>query len=497
MTDGSPQTQVGTIRIIGYRTAPDAPATGNPMLRLVGPILRHAELITNCADSTADFVAIQRVALPHDWAVIAAEVIAADPTIAAVVITGSDVPAGSDAFAEAGAGIVVARRAINEVGGLHVPGADPEGLGAEPDLQWRLAARGYRIVTLPLGPAGCYPRSIPLQTRLAVLMNNLEADTLGRCLPALVMASVTEPLRTGGADTVALDLQRSPGGDDVGTLSLAHAALRGIRAGVDLSDDLPDIAGTRVVSQATRRLTDRVMAPSIAPYLQATAVQAAVTAEIAHALPWQIDAGRRLHTLIISGHPPDSAGAARVAAIEAAARTTQEVLVASPADAVDQRWADAVVLEGVYARTVPWATSGHVPVLVDLTQWRFEDDLRSEHSGLERNAGRFGMSTDLLLETLTRADMIVVADDDQRDVALGLLAGCERLNDVVYDEDASLKSLVSILDPDGIAHWCIRPRRAIDLVLTLIKDSPAEEPGPMSTIRRLSRPLRRVMGGAR
>jgi hypothetical protein len=92
------------------------------------------------------------------------------------------------------------------------------------------------------------------------MVDNLERPTLAACLPGIVLAAVTSSLHEHGADTRALDLQRSPGGDAVGTLAVPADALAGVRDVTELSRLLPDLTDARRVALSTRRVSDRVLA---------------------------------------------------------------------------------------------------------------------------------------------------------------------------------------------------------------------------------------------
>ncbi len=483
---------LSTYLIVGLGVAPASRGMADVAVEFAGPFDKMAPAVAATATTTADFIAVQRQPIAGPWALEAAALLTAQPDIGAVVVTSPDISHGSDVFAETGAALVVSRRLLTEVGGLQGTELDPLAPGAEADLQWRLAARGYRIAALPLGPKGCFPRIVPLTSRLAVLIENLEPTSLAQALPSLVLTATTDSLRSAGADTSALDLQRSPGGDDVGTLPLPSAALVGPAAVVRLTRELPQFQTRRLASQRTRRVSDRVLAAGITSYLEATSRQCGVTAEMAEALPGWL-APERLRTLIVSSGEVDHEW---VSAVTSSLQTEVRLRTLNdPPSPSDQSWADSIILEGVYLRSVPWVASSPTPVLVDLSHWSFTPDLSAESPGLLQGlATTLGLHTELLLETVKRADLLVVGDEEQRDLALGLLAGCGRLTDVVYDEDASLKSIIDELSTSQIAQWCSRPRRAIDLVHTFIPNEPGQAQTALSVAKKLTQPVRRAVG---
>lgn len=499
MTDDSDVTLLRTFLVIGIGLAPTATGLPAERTRRQGPIASVTALRQAIAEAPSDYVAIQRTALPGTWVRDAALLIETDPRIGAVVVTGPEHARGDDLFAEAGAALVVGRHALHEVGG-HLSGVTLLE-GVEADLQWRLAARGYRIVALPAGPRGCFPRPLSLTCRLGLMVDNLERPTLAACLPGIVLAAVTSSLHEHGADTRALDLQRSPGGDAVGTLAVPADALAGVRDVTELSRLLPDLTDARRVALSTRRVSDRVLAPGVAAFVEVTQRQAGVSGIVADAFPLHLDDRPRLRVLLLTSFGPTGPETTWLEAVTAALTDRVDVrcrrLGVDAFDESDAAWADAVVLEGVYLRSVPWLARLDLPILVDCTRWGFADDLRADQAGLVRGAPHNGAHARPLFETASRADMFVVDGDEQRDLVLGLLAGCGRLNDLVYDEDASLRTLVDTLDPTAIALWCAAPRRAIDLVHTFVVDEQPEPGGALERVRRAAGPLRRLIPAGR
>ncbi len=487
-----------TYLIVGYLMTPRATADpASPSIRLVGPVDTVDALIGATSNPVTDYVAVQRVPLPDGWIFDAAQMMEHDLSVGAVVVVGPDTPRGTVVFAEAGAAVVVRAGILSDLGGFHVSQTNLDAQGAEADLQWRVSARGYRVVALPVGPEGCFPRPLRLPVRLALLIDNLELDTLSHALAPILLATVTGPLRSHGINTAMLDLQRSPGGDEADSVGMDTRALSGAREVVELSRMVPDRVAYRRAAQATRRVTDRVLGKEIAAYLERTASLAGVDSEIAAALQSGNSARPQLRTLVATSYAEGTPGYERISRLverldpDFTVLNVPDVGALDPAALAELASVDVIILEGVYLRAVPSFASLPIPLVVDLSCWEFQEDLYSEPPGLVRRTGRVGTHSALLAETVSRADLVVVSDDDQRDVALGLLAGCGRLNDLVYDEDASLKTLVACLDEAQLAAWCANPRRAADLVDTfLLRDVTA---GPTGIAARLTRPLRRLL----
>ena len=478
--------------IVGVGWSPIAPPAALGTAQLVGPVGSAHALITETAKARAPFVALQREHLPSDWLRSAVDLLGTDPAIAAVVVSGTECEPDRSAFAAVGAGLLLRSSVLHEVGGFHDLGDDVACLGTEADLQWRIAARGYRVATLPCGPSGCYPKRLELPTRLALMADNLDPETLGRCLPAFILAAVTSPLQ--GSDTAALDLQRSPGGDDVGALSVAPEALAGAREVIGLSRALPAVSESRIATQSTRRVSDRVLAGPIAAFLSETAEVARVTEDISAALPWTVDPDPRMHVLVLLSPSVATEVPGWIADFTSAApdlEVTSQVVEGSTGEKPMGADPDVVVLVGVYLRQAPWVAKLGVPVVSHLGNWGYQSDLTRDVVGLVRGGLMAGLHAQLLVETIQRSDLVAVGDEVQRDELLGLMAGCGRVNDRLYDEDASLRSVVDVLTPGQVAEWCTRPRRAVDLVHTFLAPEGAQD-APAGVLDRIKGPLSRL-----
>lgn len=422
--------------------------------------------------------------LPEDW-LWQALMLLEDPLTASVVV-GPDGRGDDEVIAVPGSATVFRSEALREIGGFWWP-FDNEGF--EEDAQWRLVSRGYRVERI--AAPGAAERSLASSTRLALLTNNLGQEALERLLPLAVMAAVAGPLRTAGVDTDVLDLQRSPGGDDIGTLSIPRDALEGVRQLDAYGDLLPDVAATRRETQQSRRLSDHVLAGPISAFLEDTWSQlGGIPPEAEAAFGRGFESREPLHALMIGPGAPDAGAGISEWETEVATHLRVSVTHLSASTGKVHEWADGawnpvigstesvrscadlIILEGVYIRAVPWVSAVSTPILVDCTHWPFEEDLRSEHSGLTSRPDDHGVHAHLLAETLARADKILTSTESRRDFLLGHLSGIKRVNPLVYDEDHSLRSLVDTLsaeDWSALTDWCARPARAVDLVRSFEK----------------------------
>src|SRR5665648_263324 len=141
------------------------------------------------------------------------------------------------------------------------------------DLGWRLNLLGYRVRYEPGSVAyhrhhvtmekfGSFRETYLLERNaLLTMYKNYDDETLARVLPAALALSVRRSLARAGADATVLDLQRSPGGDDVGTLELPKMALTGAYAIDYFVEQLPSLIESRADLQARRRRSDRDLFP--------------------------------------------------------------------------------------------------------------------------------------------------------------------------------------------------------------------------------------------
>ena len=345
------------------------------------------------------------------------------------------------------------------------------------DLQWRLNLNGHRVLAVD-GPLT--PRSVTTvgdeQRRVSAVLTALTvlpgSSLRGPLTSVAELYLVSAALHGASMDTSTLDLQRSPGGDDVITLSVPasgiaaglglDAALDGIeatsraRASVQLRRRVPDRALTRLMEPALAHLlgaetaADRTLLTGL---LDICGMRSALT-EPLHMLVVAPETGpareraERLAQLVEAGVTVRIVGSATGQVLEAG-RSLECALHEQPA------WADVIVFIAATFDALPGAARAEAPLVVDLSTLDVVTWLLEGPPSGHRSAALQAM--------VTRADLVLAADVRQRDLLLGALAGQVRVNAAVYDEDPSLMSLVRT-DDEGraLAEFCRRPVRAAD-----------------------------------
>lgn len=358
------------------------------------------------------------------------------------------------------------------------------------DLQWRLNLNGHRVLGLD-GPVAPHS-SVTIgdeQSRVSSILTALtilpSSALRGPITSAAELYLVSGALREGSVDTSALDLQRSPGGDLEGSLTVSA---RGVAAAFGLDAALDKIASAtvaRAAVQIRRRVPDRALTPFM---VDAVAhMLGAESADDRQRLDTLLDiCGVRpalvepLHVLVVApgiGAARDRAVALSqqlrgAATVRLVSSDTGEVLEGgTPLDSPlheQPTWADVMVLIGVTLDDMPGAAQSEAALVIDLCTVDVIEWLLSGPPS--------GHRSDALQAMLTRADLVLTSETRQRDLLLGALAGQERVNAAVYDEDPSLTSLIRT-DRAGKAleAFCRRPIRAADSNL-----APYVQPGKKS-----------------
>ncbi|SDM36247.1 hypothetical protein [Actinomyces ruminicola] len=369
--------------------------------------------------------------------------------------------------------------------------ADPE--TALFDVQWRLSLLGHRVVTVP-GPASpAVPHTAEeiatrMRSVLGMMSTNLGPQWRGALLSAAQIFALASPLHVAGVDTTVLDLQRSPGGDDVGDVLVPAAGLTGAYAIDRQLKDLEETQGVREYVQRVRRVPDRALADLIAAALPTLlgihdAAQHEQFDRIASLVGLNTLMREPLHVLVVA--PTVGAGAekadhlAQVLGDSVLLRRvdpdtdtmTQGDVSLSGLAAEHTDWADVIALIGVVLADAPGTAFTRTPLLADLS---VVDIL-----GWMMNTARTDRRGDALEDLCKRADRLLVSDAVQRDILLGALAGAGRVNDVVYDHDPSLNSLVDV-DADGRAleDFCRHPMQAADASSMSAEEAAAAVPKP-------------------
>ncbi|HEX3623420.1 MAG TPA: glycosyltransferase [Acidimicrobiales bacterium] len=140
-----------------------------------------------------------------------------------------------------------------------------------------------------------------------------------------------------------------------------------------------------------------------------------------------------------------------------------------PVEAVDdhgladvERWCDVLVFQGWLVHNRPFLLESDKVLVADVY-----DPLHLEQLEQGRDDGRRGRllavqsATAVLNEQLLRGDFFLCASEKQRDFWLGQLSALGRVNPLTYDEDETLRSLISVV-PFGVSEQPpVRTRAAI------------------------------------
>jgi len=366
------------------------------------------------------------------------------------------------------------------------------------DFGWRLNLLGHRVRYVPTSIAyhkhhvamkkfGNFRESYLLERNaLLAMYKNYDDASLAKALPAAMALAVRRSIARTGIDASSLDLQRSPGGDDVGTLNVPKMALSGPFAIDYFVDQLPSLLASRRELQGLRRRTDRDLFPlfreMIEPaYGMPTYLAAHEVLVDAFGIVEHFTARHRI--LVVTGEPllDRMAGPAiRAWEIAKALGPEHEVRLASTGgDKVTHPdfevlaaggsalreltdWADVIVFQGFLLEAAPWLIASSKIIVADVYDpFHLEQLEQARDLGSEGRATSVRETTRILNEQLERADFLMCASEKQRDFWLGQLAGQGRINPTVYDEDQSLDSLISVV-PFGISDEApVQTRHAI------------------------------------
>lgn len=360
------------------------------------------------------------------------------------------------------------------------------------DLQWRLNLAGFRVLALD-GPLRTRPTTTigEQRARIAEMLSAVSvlpgSELRGPLTSAAELYLLHSGLYRAGVDTTTLDLERSPGGDDVGTLRLPAAGMATV-LGLDAAlDTVPETAWTRRTVQSRRRVPDRSLTPMLEPAL-GHLLGADSTEDLARLSEVLDLVGVRprlddlLHVLVVAGPSAEAEARARSLADELRGEVRLRLVVDGAVDdasplADQPAWADAIVLVAATLDDLPGAVRCQAPLLADLSTLDVVEWLVSGPASGHRAVA--------LRDLVSRADVVLARDAQQRDVLLGALAGQVRVNAAVYDEDPSLMSLVRVAGDGDLGAFCRSPRRAADANLP-----PFERPQRQSDLALAAKVLR-------
>jgi GT2 family glycosyltransferase/glycosyltransferase involved in cell wall biosynthesis len=367
------------------------------------------------------------------------------------------------------------------------------------DLGWRINLLGHRVRYVPTSVAyhrhhvtmkkfGNFRESYLLERNALLMMyKNYDDASLARTLAPAMALAVRRSLARTGTDATSLDLQRSPGGDDVGTLTVDKMAMTGAYAIDYFVEQLPSLLESREEIQATRRRSDRDLLPLFRETIEpAYGIPSYLAAHEVLVRAFGIDEtlrGRQ-RVLVVTGEPLlermagpairawEIAGAlsadhdVRLLSTGGAQVASERFGVLASRSAKELRaqtdWADVIVFQGFLLEAAPWLVGSRKILVADIYDPMHLEQLeQAKDLGPEGRAASIREVTRVLNEQLRRADFLLCASDKQRDFWLGQLAGQGRINAAVYDEDASLSSLIGVV-PFGIEDSApVQQRHAI------------------------------------
>ncbi len=356
------------------------------------------------------------------------------------------------------------------------------------DLGWRLNLLGYKVRYVP-GSVAFHKHHVTMKkfgnfreayllerNALLSMYKNLDDESLAKALPAAMALAVRRSIARAGVDASALDLQRSPGGDDIGTIEVPKMALTGFFAIDYLVDQFPGLAESRQELQARRRRSDRELFPLFRHAIEpAYAIEGYNSAHdnLVDAFGIAEHFVSKHRVLVVTGEPllERMAGPAiRAWEIARALAPEHDVRLLSTAGVkvtseefevvhsaghplrAHTDWADVIIFQGFLLEGAPWLKDSTKILVADVY-----DPIHLEQLEQARDLGDVGRlhsvqeTTRVLNEQLRRADYVLCASEKQRDFWLGQLAGQGRVNPAVYDEDHSLDSLIGVV-PFGIAN---------------------------------------------
>jgi GT2 family glycosyltransferase/glycosyltransferase involved in cell wall biosynthesis len=367
------------------------------------------------------------------------------------------------------------------------------------DLGWRLNLLGHRVRYVPgsiafhkhhasMAKFGNYRETFLLERNaLMSMVKNYEDASLARTLPAALALAVARSVERGEVDPGALDLKRSPGGDDVPTMEVPKVTMAGLLAVADAVRQVGGLAATRKDLQDRRVRSDLELAPLFRQAL-----------EPAYPLPHYLAAHEELvsafgiaelfatrrRILVITGDPlaAKMAGPAirawniseklaeehdvRLVSTSSAAINHQafDVSAVVRPDALKEHeaWADIIIFQGFAMSSAPWLVRSRKIIVCDIYDPMHLEQLeQTRGQDSVQRAADVTSTTNVLNQQLSRGDFFLCASDKQRDFWLGQLAAVGRLNPQTYDADSSLSSLLAVV-PFGLTSIApVQTRRAI------------------------------------
>lgn len=364
------------------------------------------------------------------------------------------------------------------------------------DLGWRLNLRGWRVryepssLTLHRHHASMTEVSSAREhyllerNALAALYKNVSDETLAKALPAAMALSVRRATARGEIDPTQLEITRRGDREDYSPVPIDRSALAGMLAIDQFVEMLPSLKQSREQEQQARVRTDADLVPLMRKAMEpAYPLPRYLAAHDALVEAFELDGvfGRPRKVVVITGdavtermagpairawHMADVLCAeheVRLVSVNALVSPPESdfaVVAAKPRElGAHVDWADVVVLQGHVMEMVPALKHvGSTKVVVCdvydpmhlelLEQGRDTDD--------ERRAKDLAGVTKVLNAQLLRGDFFLCASERQRHFWLGHLASLGRLTPGLYDNDPTVRSLLSVV-PFGLPS--VAPRR--------------------------------------
>jgi GT2 family glycosyltransferase/glycosyltransferase involved in cell wall biosynthesis len=363
------------------------------------------------------------------------------------------------------------------------------------DLGWRLNLLGWRVRYEPSSVAyhkhhasmnkfGSYRETFLLERNaLFSMIKNYGDEALARTLAPALLLAVGRAVERGEIDPGALDLRRSPGGDDIGEMTVPKVTMAGVLAIADAAADVEGLWAERARLQERRRRSDLELAPlfrqAIEPafplpdYLKA---HGELVKQFGIA---ELFATRR-RIVVITGDPLSAkmAGPAmrawaiaehlaeehdvRLVSTTSASITHPRFEVSAVASPNRLRphvnWADIVIFQGFAMAKAPWLGRTDKIIVCDVYDPMHLEQLeQTRGQEVGKRARDVAATVSVLNQQLARGDFFLCASEKQRHFWLGQMAGVGRLNPSTYDDDSSLASLLAVV-PFGLSST--PPRRS-------------------------------------
>lgn len=354
------------------------------------------------------------------------------------------------------------------------------------DLGWRLNLRGQRVRYVPtsivyhkhhaaIAKFGSYREQYLLaRNGLLAIYKNFDDENLARALAPALLLTVHSGIAMGGADPRALDLQRTPAGDDQASLPVDKRSLAGAYAVDYLMTHLDELTEQRAEIQGSRIRSDAALRALFGDLLQGTGAapgyHAAWTSAV-RAFGLDQDLSRRKVAVLTADtlsaqmagpairafHIADELSAEHEVKLVSTTTCTIDNPRFECVKATDSRlrqiadWADVIVFQGFVMHHAPWLRDLDKVIVVDIYDPMHLEQLeQGKDAPTDTRAAEIASTTAVLNDQLDRGDFFLCASEEQRSFWLGQLAGVGRLNPSNYDRDSSLRSLLDV-SPFGLA----------------------------------------------